>query len=85
MTVILYKEEQCETGGSGDVRGQNKKNLQVFRSVDILISGDIQVNDCLLIIANTITDSFGDNSSVKFRNYASQIDCIGFRFWAHQN
>lgn len=66
MTVILYKEEQCETGSSGDVRGQNKK--KVFRSVDILISGDIQVNDCLLIIANTITDSFGDNSSVKFRN-----------------
>lgn len=44
------------------------KIKKVFRSVDILISGDIQVNDCLLIIANTITDSFGDNSSVKFRN-----------------
>lgn len=71
MTIILYKEEQCETGSSGDVRGQNK----VFRSVDILISGDIQVNDCLLIIANTITDSFGDNSSVKFRNYASNLHC----------
>lgn len=71
MTVILYKEEQCETGGSGDVRGQNKH----FRSVDILISGDIQVNDCLVIIANTITDSFGDNSSVKFRNYASNLHC----------
>lgn len=72
MTVILYKEEQCETGGSGNVRGQNEK---VFRSVDILISGDIPVNDCLLIIVNTITDSFGDNSSVKFRNYASNLHC----------